>query len=45
MGRAWLLERVLIALAGSMTLLSVLFAILAGRLLLEHVEIDRRFRP
>jgi hypothetical protein len=30
MGRAWPLERVLFALAGSMTLLSVLFALLAG---------------
>jgi hypothetical protein len=29
MGRAWPLERVLFALAGSMTLLSVLFALLA----------------
>lgn len=30
MGRAWALERVLFALAGSMTLLSVLLALLAG---------------
>ena len=30
MGRAWPLERILFALAGSMTLLSVLFAVLAG---------------
>jgi len=30
MGRAWPLERVLFALAGSMTLLSVLLALLAG---------------
>jgi hypothetical protein len=30
MGSAWSLERVLFALAGSMTLLSVLFALLAG---------------
>ena len=30
MGRAWPLERVLFALAGSMTLLSVLLAFLAG---------------
>jgi hypothetical protein len=30
MGSAWPLERVLFALAGSMTLLSVLFALLAG---------------
>jgi hypothetical protein len=30
MGRAWPLERVLFALAGSMTLLSALFALLAG---------------
>jgi len=30
MDRAWPLERVLFALAGSMTLLSVLFALLAG---------------
>jgi Zn-dependent protease len=30
MGRPWPLERVLFALAGSMTLLSVLFALLAS---------------
>ena len=30
MGRAWPLERVLFALAGSLTLLSVLLALLAG---------------
>jgi hypothetical protein len=30
MGRAWPLERLLFALAGSMTLLSVLFALFAG---------------
>jgi hypothetical protein len=30
MGRAWPLERLLFALAGSLTLLSVLLAVLAG---------------
>ena len=30
MGRAWPLERLLFALAGSLTLLSVLFALLVG---------------
>ena len=42
MGRPWALERLLFALARSLTLLSVLSAILAGPLLLEHVGIDRR---
>ena len=45
MGRAWPLERLLYALAGSLTLLSVLLALFASPLLLEHVGIDRRWRP
>ena len=45
MGRAWPLERLLFRAGRSMTLLSVLIAILAGPLLLEHVGIDRLCRP